>query len=38
MFDFIKKESMSLENELIALRRELHKVPEIGGLFPKQKK
>lgn len=37
MFDFIKKESMSLESELIALRRELHKVPEIGGTLPKTK-
>ena len=33
----IKKECLQAEETLISLRRELHKVPEIGGVLPKTK-
>jgi len=37
MFNFANSESRKLEGEIIALRRELHKVPEIGASLPKTK-
>ena len=36
--DFILKEASKLESELIALRRSLHKIPEIGDELPKTKR
>ena len=36
--NWIAKESKELENELIELRRKLHKIPEVGDSLPLTKR